>query len=543
MNLTIQRKIYSLCGLSGLVGIGLTWTLLQRSSSTNAAYAAALNAQMNRVGEARSIQLAFKKQVQAWRDILLRGSDPQNLEKYRKEFSDQEAVVRQGAGDLRQNLTEPAAQSTFEDFVRTHTQLGEDYRAALSVFEKSGGKDFKAADALVKGKDRPPTDLIDQLVANIDQDGQRSLAVQSASVGRERLVVGVVSTAIWVAIFIFGVVFGRNFTQSLARASAAMKDIAEGERDLTRRLAVGQKDEVGELARWFNTFAEGQRTMVAQVAASAHSVLNSSEELSAVSEQMSSNAEKTSAGMNVLLEIGERRTKTFQAIAAATEELTSSIKQIARNINEAARVATQAVQTAESTNTTVAKLVQASNEIGQVIKVITSIAQQTNLLALNATIEAARAGEAGKGFAVVANEVKELAKETAKATEDITRKIGGIQSDTRGAVEAIAQISEVITQVNEISNTIASAVEQQTATTNEIARNLAEAAQGGKHVRDSITSVGKVARDTSNGAANTQTAATELARMATDLQKLVGQFKYDGTGTQSGISATWRQVA
>jgi methyl-accepting chemotaxis protein len=142
------------------------------------------------------------------------------------------------------------------------------------------------------------------------------------------------------------------------------------------------------------------------------------------------------------------------------------------------RANTSAVKLAEQTNHTVTKLGDSSTEIGQVIEVITSIAQQTNLLALNATIEAARAGEAGKGFAVVANEVKELAKETAKATEDISRKIEGIQTDTKGAVEAIASIMSVIAEVNNISSTIATAVEEQNATTNEMARNLSEAARG-----------------------------------------------------------------
>ena len=127
---------------------------------------------------------------------------------------------------------------------------------------------------------------------------------------------------------------------------------------------------------------------------------------------------------------------------------------------------------AHHTNATVSKLGDSSIEIGQVIKVITSIAQQTNLLALNATIEAARAGEAGKGFAVVANEVKELAKQTAKATEDIGRRIGAIQDDTKSAVEAIGTISGIINQVNDISNTIATAVEEQSATTNEMSQNV-----------------------------------------------------------------------
>ena len=159
------------------------------------------------------------------------------------------------------------------------------------------------------------------------------------------------------------------------------------------------------------------------------------------------------------------------------------------------------------------------------IKVITSIAQQTNLLALNATIEAARAGEAGKGFAVVANEVKELAKQTAKATEDISRKIDAIQSDSKGAVEAIGQIGTIIGQINDIQTTIASAVEQQTATTAEIARNVAEAATGSREIAQNVLGVAQAARSTTEGAANTKGSADELARLAIELQRLVTKLE------------------
>jgi len=275
-------------------------------------------------------------------------------------------------------------------------------------------------------------------------------------------------------------------------------------------------------------------TVIAPLKAAAETataLASSSEELSAVSQQMSANAEETATQSNVVSAAAEQVTKNLQTVATATEEMSSSIKEIAKNANESAKVATSAVKTAETTNATVAKLGESSAEIGQVIKVITSIAQQTNLLALNATIEAARAGEAGKGFAVVANEVKELAKETAKATEDIGRKIDAIQGDTKGAVEAIGQITTVINQLNDISNTIASAVEEQTATTNEISRNVAEGAKGASQVAENIVSVAQAAKSTTQGANDTQTAAGELTRMAAELQNVVSRFRFDdGTG-------------
>jgi len=315
-------------------------------------------------------------------------------------------------------------------------------------------------------------------------------------------------------------------------AGAVLQRIAAG--DLTARSQGDYKGDHARMKNDINAMAAKLANSMAQIGGNAQTLASSSEELSAVSTQMSSNAEETASQSNVVSAASEQVSKNIQTVATATEEMSSSIKEIAKNATEAARIATSAVKTAESTNNTVAKLGESSAEIGQVIKVITSIAQQTNLLALNATIEAARAGEAGKGFAVVANEVKELAKETAKATEDISRKIEAIQTDTKGAVEAIGQISAIINQVNDISNTIASAVEEQTATTNEIARNVGEAAKGSSQIAENIVSVATAAKSTTEGATNTQTAAQELARMAAELQKLVAQFKYEGGSAVGG---------
>jgi len=262
-----------------------------------------------------------------------------------------------------------------------------------------------------------------------------------------------------------------------------------------------------------------------QIEQNATALSSSAEELTAISQQMAGNAEETATQANVVSAASEEVSKNVSIVAASSEEMQASIREISKNANEAARVAKSAVSVAETTNQTIAKLGESSAEIGKVIKVITSIAQQTNLLALNATIEAARAGEAGKGFAVVANEVKELAKQTAKATEEISQKIEAIQGDTKGAVQAIAEISVVINQINDISNSIASAVEEQTVTTNEIGRNVSEAANGTGDIAKNIAGVATAARETTQGALDTQKAAQALTELAVQLQGLVVKSK------------------
>jgi methyl-accepting chemotaxis protein len=351
-------------------------------------------------------------------------------------------------------------------------------------------------------------------------------AVQAASSANSLTLLFISGVTLLVAVLVVFFVV-TSATRPLQAVVGRIKDIAEGEGDLTQRLDQDRRDEIGELARWFNTFLEKLEGIIARVAGNTLGVGGAAEELTVVSQQMSATAEETATQSNVVSAAAEQVTHNLQTVATATEEMSSSIKEIARNANEAARVATSAVRTAETTTATVAKLGDSSAEIGQVIMVINSIAQQTNLLALNATIEAARAGEAGKGFAVVANEVKELAKETAKATKDISQKIEAIQADSKGAVEAIGQISSIINEINDISNTIATAVEEQTATTNEIARNVQEAARGGSQVAENMVAVAQAAKSTTQGASDTQTASGELARMAAELQKIVSQFKYD----------------
>jgi methyl-accepting chemotaxis protein len=281
----------------------------------------------------------------------------------------------------------------------------------------------------------------------------------------------------------------------------------------------------GTFGEAFARIRENFRESMVRISQSASALSASAEELTAVSQQMSGNAEETAVQANVVANASDDVSKRVGVVAASAEEMQASIREISKAANESASVARDAVGAAESANLTVQRLGDSSAGIGKVIKVITSIAQQTNLLALNATIEAARAGEAGKGFAVVANEVKELARGTARATEEIGQKIEAIQSDTRSAVDAIAQITNIIKEINDISNNIAAAVEEQTVTTNEISRNVTEAASGTGDIAHNIAGVATAAQDTTRGAADTQIAARALSEMAAELQNLVGKFR------------------
>jgi methyl-accepting chemotaxis protein len=184
---------------------------------------------------------------------------------------------------------------------------------------------------------------------------------------------------------------------------------------------------------------------------------------------------------------------------------------------------------AQQTDGRIGKLSRAAQEIGDVVKLITAIAEQTNLLALNATIEAARAGDAGRGFAVVAAEVKSLASQTAKATDEISNHIAGMQGATQESVTAIKAIGGTISQISGISSEIASAVEQQSSATQEIARNVQNVAKGTHEAASSIMQVNRGATET--GAASEEvlnsarTLSSESARLRQELDRFMANIR------------------
>ncbi len=282
-------------------------------------------------------------------------------------------------------------------------------------------------------------------------------------------------------------------------------------------------DETGRVSKVVKiaTDVTGQQKMIFSIQETATALSAASNELTATATEMTNTANRTNQESQSAAAASEEVATGVQTVATNMEEMVASIKEISRSTNESSQMAKLTMQKAQESNTTIVKLGVSSQEIGDVIKVISSIAQQTNLLALNATIEAARAGEAGKGFAVVANEVKELAKQTAKATNDITNKIGAIQGDTKNAVEAIGGISLAVEKLNGIAGVIAAAVEEQTATTNEISRVVVESKKGVESIASTVRTVSMASVESTAASNQTLAASKELAILAEKLNALV----------------------
>jgi len=345
----------------------------------------------------------------------------------------------------------------------------------------------------------------------------------------------------------------RGIIRPLNKMIDMVKDIAEGDGDLTKRLVIERKDEIGEVSGYINQFIQNIQGIVKQIAENANRVTDSSGQLLSIAKDLSSGAEDTSqrasnvataseemsANLNNVAAAMEQSSTNTNMVAAAAEEMTSTITEIAENAERARNITIKAVDQAKAASERMGELTDAAKKIGTVTETITEISEQTNLLALNATIEAARAGDAGKGFAVVANEIKELARQTAQATLNIKSQIANVQETTIASVSEINQISEVINDVNDIVSTITAAVVEQTAATQEIATNIAQTSQGIQEVNENVSQssvvAGSITEDISRvnlaatriseSSREVQTSSEGLQQMAAELNAIVGNFK------------------
>ena len=289
--------------------------------------------------------------------------------------------------------------------------------------------------------------------------------------------------------------------------------LAEQQR-LTDEAALKRAQTIEELVQEFEN----------QTAELTEALASSATEMQATAEQLTSQARTTSAQSSTVASAAVEAGSNVQSVASATEELTSSIADISGQMQQASTNSRLALDEAQDASRAMKDLAEAADEIGTVVKLITDIAEQTNLLALNATIEAARAGDAGKGFAVVAGEVKSLASQTGQATDEISKKVSGIQNEAGEATGVIERVRTAIDSLNAIAAGVAAAVEQQAAATQEISRNVQEAATGTDDVVQNIDLVSNGATETEGAAANVATVSEILAERAERMRVSVETF-------------------
>jgi methyl-accepting chemotaxis protein len=317
----------------------------------------------------------------------------------------------------------------------------------------------------------------------------------------------------------------RSIRGQVGQVVAWLRETAEGEADLSRRLSVDTEDELGELAHWFNEFLARLQGLVAQIAEITDELSGSSSELDATASSLAATSSQSFQQATSSASACESVNDHVLRVAASVEEMTASLKQVANNTEEGTAVSSQAAELAEGTSRIMAELGASSEEIGEILHLIDEIADQTNLLALNATIEAARAGEAGKGFAVVASEIKELATSTSKATEDIQRRVAQIQQSTQHSVSTIGEVTQTISRLHSIQLGVSGEVGQQADTIREISGLISTVAGSSKEIVRGSQQASEAAREVEGSSERAAAAARTTTDMAGRLREVLGTFR------------------
>jgi methyl-accepting chemotaxis protein len=542
-SLRVAQTIYLLLGTALLAG-GLASTYLMfRSAAISARYSAIIRGEIAQAQHVRVVQVEFKKQVQAWKDILLRGKDDAAMSKYETEFHALGAQVQTGSLTLAAEIRDPEARADLESFARQHLLLNAQYEDALAAYKAT--RDFAQADSAVKGKDRAPTDSLDKVVDQLSALADSIPEAEASRLHREQAVLVAVLAFLWLALAAWSLVFARSLGLRLGNCLGFVRLIADG--DLTVAAPEqGRADELGSLIAAMGEMRDRLRQMVGEIQAVAGSLSVGAGTVSNSSRQ-------------IAVAVFEQRDQSSQ-VAAALEEMIASVAEVAEHCHSAAERAVHAgnlahessqsveavagevrelASEAQSNARNVQELGERSRKIGQIVTLIREIAGQTNLLALNAAIESARAGEHGRGFAVVAGEVRRLAERTTSATEEIVEAVQSIQQGTRQAVESINESADRVQKsvatadaASRSLSVLGSGTSEVRQRIEQIAQASEEQSQASRQVGQSMSEIANSITASSEGAEESSRTAEELVRLSQQLNENIRRFR---TGEVPGI--------
>ncbi len=473
-NWSIVSKIWAILALSVVGGAGGSGFLFLRLEGVVGAYENLLDQDLASQDRVRVMQVTFKKQVQEWKDLLLRGRATDARKNYADAFHKDSDLVRALALELRSAIRDPEASGLLDQFIAAHAVMQTKYDAALDAFVKSGGNAQALADGQVKGQDRAPTDLIDKIVAAIGRHTAKERAA--------------IANSLW----IFGAGGALSLAVFVVVAFGTIRGIAG-----TLRRAV---QEVTEAA------TEGAE-VASQVSKASHTLAQGTTEQAALLEETSAAAEQASSMTRRNAQHSKRSTEVMSLVNARVEKANQSLVEMVAAMGS---------------------IGASSGKIAKIIRVIDEIAFQTNLLALNAAVEAARAGEAGAGFAVVADEVRSLAQRSAQAAKDTAALIEESIAVSSGGVEKVNTVAEVIRSITEAAAEVRTLVD-------EVSRGSEEQAKGIEQISNSVREIERITQNSAASAEELAAAGQQLSSQTDGLTQIVSDVRSMVNGASASV--------